>query len=227
MKHPHYFKSVKGLDSIDVYRLLELFEVTCPVAQHIVKKALAAGKRGAKNRQRDMQDIVDSAERWLEMRAEDNRREFSLSPAGIYNEEPFKVGSYVPWPGSDLPVSGPVEFLLRSGDTKYVPDVASWTWSIGSLGVVEPDIIGWRHPPQMIVEEIEGAVKGEPGWAEAPQEATHLVQMPGTEVYLWAKEVLGCLFAEPGGNELPSDWPVVGTRDKTSTKELAESCCAD
>jgi hypothetical protein len=70
-KHNHYFKNVAHLQQVDVYRILELFEVTCPVAQHIVKKALAAGKRGAKSPARDMQDIVDSAQRWLEMREED------------------------------------------------------------------------------------------------------------------------------------------------------------
>lgn len=73
--HPHYFKSVRGLEYIDVYRLLELYEVTCPVAQHIVKKALAAGKRGSKNQSRDMQDIADSAARWFDMRTEDVARE--------------------------------------------------------------------------------------------------------------------------------------------------------
>ena len=70
-KHNHYFKNVAHLQQVDVYRILELFEVTCPVAQHIVKKALAAGKRGAKSPARDMQDIVDSAQRWLAMREED------------------------------------------------------------------------------------------------------------------------------------------------------------
>ena len=69
--HGHYFRDVSGLQKIDVYRLLELFDVTCPVAQHIVKKALAAGKRGAKDSGRDMKDIQDSAARWLEMRQED------------------------------------------------------------------------------------------------------------------------------------------------------------
>ena len=69
--HRHYFRDVSGLNEIDVYRILELFEVTCPVAQHIVKKALAAGKRGAKDSARDMRDIQDSAGRWLEMRRED------------------------------------------------------------------------------------------------------------------------------------------------------------
>jgi hypothetical protein len=70
-KHSHYFRDVSKLESIDVYRILELFDVSCPIAQHIVKKALAAGKRGAKSSARDMQDIADSANRWLEMRQED------------------------------------------------------------------------------------------------------------------------------------------------------------
>lgn len=69
--HNHYFRSVKGLEYIDVYRIIELFEVTCPAAQHILKKALAAGKRGAKDQSRDMQDIIDTATRWQEMRRED------------------------------------------------------------------------------------------------------------------------------------------------------------
>jgi hypothetical protein len=48
-KYPHYFKDVKHLDSIDVYRVLELFEVSDPCVQHAVKKLLCLGKRGAKN----------------------------------------------------------------------------------------------------------------------------------------------------------------------------------
>ena len=28
MSHPHYFKDVSGLKAVDVYRVLELFEVT-------------------------------------------------------------------------------------------------------------------------------------------------------------------------------------------------------
>lgn len=75
MKHRHYHKDVSHLKSIDIYRLLELFEVTCPVAQHIVKKALAAGKRGAKDQAKDMSEIADSANRWIEMREEDAAQE--------------------------------------------------------------------------------------------------------------------------------------------------------
>jgi hypothetical protein len=70
-KHNHYFKNVSHLNYIDVYRLIELYDITCPVQQHILKKSLAAGKRGAKDQVRDVQDIADSANRWLQMREED------------------------------------------------------------------------------------------------------------------------------------------------------------
>lgn len=71
MSHEHYFIDVSHIDRLDVYRLLDLFKVTCPVAQHIVKKALAAGQRGHKDTRRDWQDIADSAARRLQMMDED------------------------------------------------------------------------------------------------------------------------------------------------------------
>ena len=72
-KHNHYFRDVSKLNQVDVYRLIDLFGVTHPVAQHILKKSLAAGQRGHKDLKRDIQDIVDSGERWLEMLGEDER----------------------------------------------------------------------------------------------------------------------------------------------------------
>lgn len=41
----HYRHSFKG-HKIDVYRVLEIFKVTDPVAQHIVKKLLRGEKKG-------------------------------------------------------------------------------------------------------------------------------------------------------------------------------------
>lgn len=70
-KHDHYKRDVSHLKTIDVYRIIELFEITCPVAQHVLKKAMVAGMRGHKDLARDWQDILDSAERRLEMLAED------------------------------------------------------------------------------------------------------------------------------------------------------------
>lgn len=70
-KHSHYFRPFP-YDNIDIYRFLEVFDVTCPVAQHIIKKAVASGGRGHKSLSRDWQDIVDSAQRKLEMLREND-----------------------------------------------------------------------------------------------------------------------------------------------------------
>lgn len=71
-KHPHYHKDVQHLQTIDVYRVLALFNVTNPCIQHAVKKLLVAGGRGAgKDIGKDVQEAIDSLERFKEMRVED------------------------------------------------------------------------------------------------------------------------------------------------------------
>ena len=66
-KHRHYFKDVSNIAEIDVYTVLKLFDVTDPCLQHIVKKALCAGKRGHKDMMEDLQNIVDTAIRAVEL----------------------------------------------------------------------------------------------------------------------------------------------------------------
>ena len=70
-KHGHYKKDVSHLKTLDVYRLIDLFEVTHPALQHALKKVLVAGGRGAKNDEQDVREAIDSLNRWLQMRAED------------------------------------------------------------------------------------------------------------------------------------------------------------
>ena len=71
-KHPHYHKDVRHLETIDVYRVLHLFNVTDPCIQHAVKKLLVAGGRGAgKDINKDIQEAIDSLQRFHEMRQED------------------------------------------------------------------------------------------------------------------------------------------------------------
>lgn len=69
-KHNHYFKDCP-YDKLDVYRLLSIFEVTDPCLQHLVKKGLCAGKRGHKDFRKDLQDIIDTAQRRIDMLEED------------------------------------------------------------------------------------------------------------------------------------------------------------
>lgn len=69
-KHSHYFKPVP-FTHIDVYRILELYEVTDPCLQHAIKKLLVAGGRGSKDKYKDVQEAIDTLSRWQDMRAED------------------------------------------------------------------------------------------------------------------------------------------------------------
>jgi hypothetical protein len=69
-KFSHYYKKVPG-QYIDVYRVLQLFEVTDPCIQHAVKKLLVAGSRGVKDINKDIQEAIDSLDRWKEMRNEE------------------------------------------------------------------------------------------------------------------------------------------------------------
>ena len=71
MKHNHYFKKTVHLDAVDVYRVLELFNVTDPCLQHAVKKLLCAGDRGAKDMEQDVQEAMDTLERYQDMCRED------------------------------------------------------------------------------------------------------------------------------------------------------------
>lgn len=68
---PHYYKKVGHLEHIDVYRVIQLFQVTDPCLQHAVKKLLVAGNRGHKDPIKDVQEAIATLERFLEMRSED------------------------------------------------------------------------------------------------------------------------------------------------------------
>lgn len=70
-KHSHYRKDVSHLQSIDVYRVLQLFAVTDPALQHAVKKLLCAGQRGVKSQAQDVQEAMDTLSRYQAMQKED------------------------------------------------------------------------------------------------------------------------------------------------------------
>ena len=71
-QHSHYKKDISHLDTLDIYRVTELFNPhSC--GAHIAKKALCSGQRGHKDLLTDIQDIIDTAERWKEMLIEDEK----------------------------------------------------------------------------------------------------------------------------------------------------------
>lgn len=61
-----YDRQCKGV-VIDVYDVLQAFEVVNPALQHLIKKALCAGLRGHKKREQDLVEILESAKRAIEL----------------------------------------------------------------------------------------------------------------------------------------------------------------
>lgn len=70
--HNHYFKPCP-YDTLDVYRVISIFGVSDPCIQHALKKLLCSGVRGHKDQSKDIQDVIDTLERWKQMREEDNK----------------------------------------------------------------------------------------------------------------------------------------------------------
>lgn len=61
--------SYKGI-TIDPYRIFEIYGITHPAHAHATKKLLRAG-RSHKSLSQDIQEAIDSLERWKEMIQED------------------------------------------------------------------------------------------------------------------------------------------------------------
>lgn len=83
-KHSHYFRNVSHLQVMDLYRFLEVFNVTDPCFQHAIKKLVVPGMRGGgKSTEKDLQEAIDTLMRRQEM----NREELVRAAAGGAAEE--------------------------------------------------------------------------------------------------------------------------------------------
>ncbi len=65
--YPHYYREVTDVTHIDVYWVLKAWDVVDPCVQHAIKKLMAAGMRGAKNKQKDIIEAKDSILRAIEL----------------------------------------------------------------------------------------------------------------------------------------------------------------
>ncbi|MCG8709247.1 hypothetical protein JHU04_002487 [Brenneria sp. 4F2] len=65
-----YNRQIKSV-TVDVYDVLKAFNVTCPALQHLIKKALCAGLRGHKDREQDLEEVMQSAQRAIQLHQED------------------------------------------------------------------------------------------------------------------------------------------------------------
>lgn len=69
----HYKQTFKGI-KLDPYRVLDVYGITHPAQQHAIKKLLRAGK-SVKTQRQDVEEVILSLQRWLQMMAEDEQRQ--------------------------------------------------------------------------------------------------------------------------------------------------------
>ena len=66
-KYPHYFKKLpENMEFIDIYAILHLWDVPHNLG-HAIKKLLAPGERGTKDRIKDIKEARDTLNRELEL----------------------------------------------------------------------------------------------------------------------------------------------------------------
>ena len=117
-KHSHYFRDVSHLKEIDIYRFLELFNVTDQALGHAIKKLVAPGGRGAgKDFRKDVQEAIDTLQRRLEMMDEDAPIQKAEAPPSCLRKETCK-GEGEGWTGKGLPSFGALPPIVgyRNGD---------------------------------------------------------------------------------------------------------------
>lgn len=106
-EHSHYYKKVpKGVQYIDVYRVLEMFDVTNPSIAHAIKKLLVAGGRGHKDIEKDIKEAIDSLNRWREMREEE--KDVKVDVIGPVGSTDYNI--------TPIGVNGPTEFRYFGND---------------------------------------------------------------------------------------------------------------
>lgn len=66
----HYYRDVRHLERIDIYRFCDLFDIRGPL-EHALKKIACAGLRGSKDFNKDLNEAIKSINRAIEMREED------------------------------------------------------------------------------------------------------------------------------------------------------------
>ena len=70
-EYSYYEYSFNGV-KLDPYRILSVYNITCPAMQHAIKKLLRAGN-SVKDLKQDIQEVIDTLKRKLDMLEEDEQ----------------------------------------------------------------------------------------------------------------------------------------------------------
>ena len=144
VNYSHYFKSVKGLSHIDVYRICRLFDVVDPCIQHAIKKLLAAGRRGNKDAAKDVSEAIVSLRRYERMAEED--LEMLLAVTAPKSFAAMKEHLEEKCPQEGLPIVEVKPTLVRDENLRWVEAPAK---TKSPLPMIDADAISERWHPEV------------------------------------------------------------------------------
>ncbi len=121
----HYKKDVSHLDYIDVYRILDLFEVKNHAVGHAIKKLLVPGGRGVKDIRQDLVEASKSIERALQMLDEDENK----GSKGTVSADSADKNGWIEWNGGNCPVDYKTTVEVKLQDGEHDTDLAGvYSW---------------------------------------------------------------------------------------------------
>lgn len=90
-----YTVTYKGI-KLDLYRIIELYGITHPAHAHVAKKILRCGKTH-KSLKVDIQESIDTLERWKQMISEDedDQIDSKYDPCPICHTVPSASGPFI------------------------------------------------------------------------------------------------------------------------------------
>ena len=134
---------------VDVYRVLDAFDVTCPATAHAIKKLLCAGIRGHKDMEQDLSEAAQSIEEARAM-ARQKRR----AAKGATQPEAPVEPQIQPLPHSFKP-GDEVMCLSTGGYTQAVGPMIDQFIESGECGVVvelqnDGVVVQFENPPCLV-----------------------------------------------------------------------------
>ncbi len=130
-----YDIEIKGV-TVDVYDILKAADITSPALQHLIKKALHCGKRRHKDQLTDLNDILASAKRAVEL-ANSDREQTTVKEESFNGVKIPSWTKYLTWD--------------RWGNCQawnYQPKAEDWKW------YTDCELVIFKLIPEL--EKIEG-----------------------------------------------------------------------
>lgn len=150
---------------VDVYRVLDAFQVGDPAIQHLVKKALAAGNRGHKDQLQDYKDIVHSANSALDLLTAKSAEQDPIDLAERRTVKPLVVTRVFRFEFPKL--------------TDAAPSLSTWLEEQGFKHVAHDEWAGdsaqMQNMPRMMAADFENLENRVIAWLGCPGQKTEAI----------------------------------------------------